>query len=224
MVRDITNIVINNNIPSVARVNHRNGVMEVRQDFANLDNTYKAFVFNHERGHLVLNTQNEYAADNFAMHELLKQGYPLTKILQSLTQTLSYNNAEHYGRTVNLFENLKNYDYHVNGNKKITPTKNKTMTTPNLIYEHSIKNNTDPVYSNFAWFAAVPKVLGALGGMFGNKGGGDGEDQNAQMQQMLMMQQQQQIEAENKKKNTMYIIGAVVLLVVIIIFFMMSKK
>ncbi len=65
------------------------------------------------------------------MQKLIKKGYPLSKILGSLTHVLQYDKAGHYGRTNRLFEKLFIYDLLVNQNKKLLNHLNyNSMQTP----------------------------------------------------------------------------------------------
>lgn len=227
-----------------ARANHVTGVIEIsKAHFKNMPETYKQFVIEHEKGHLKLNTRNEFAADEYAMNKLLKKGYPLTEILQSLTRVLSHKDPQHYGRTLRLFNNLRNYDYFVNNNKKVlTHFKNKTMNLPDQSFD---------IYSEA--FNPHSDFLGGLGGVLGNVlgavtgGGGNNAaaqqaaQQNAalqaqmqaQQQQMQQMQMQQQMEAmrqANEPKESsnkeMYIIVAVVLVILVVagVFMFRTKK
>jgi len=241
-MNDITAIV---EVPHLqgtpARVNHRTGVMEVsRSHFKKLDPVYRLFVMYHERGHLVLNTKNEREADNYAMNELLKKGYPLTKILESLTKVLQYDKQDHYGRTLALLNKLRSYDYHINGNKKVLTqfNSNSIMNTPNLyagdVYDKAFQGE----HSNFlgALLGGLPivgdlvnNVLGGLGGGGNNAAAAQAQAAAAAQAQALQMMQMQQA-ANNKnepgfmEKNGTIVIIAVVLVVIIIAFLMMRKK
>ncbi|MBW6482824.1 MAG: hypothetical protein K0B10_07165 [Vicingaceae bacterium] len=90
------------------------------------------------------------------------------------------------------------------------------MITPNLIYEQSINDNTDPIYSNFS-FVDILDPGGIIRKVAGVK-----PKPKAQPQTILPIDNPSV--GASKNNNTMYIVGAVVLLVVIIMFFMMSKK
>lgn len=253
MVNDITQIV---EVPYLngtpARVNHRTGVMEIsRQHFRKLDPIYRLFIMLHERGHIALNTKNEYAADEYAMNELLKRGYPLTKILESLTRVLQFNKQDHYGRSEAMLQKLRAYDYHINGNKKVLTNFSKNMNTPNIyaadVYDQSLDQ------SNFlgGLLGAIPGVSNIVSGVLGGLTGGGGNNaaaqqaqaaaaqaqaqaqaQQAQIQMMQMQQQQQQaaLAAANKKDESFMdkygtvVIIVVVLIIAIVAFIMLRKK
>lgn len=133
-----------------ARADHRNGIIYVsKKHFDGLDPVYKDFILAHEEGHLVLNTKNEEQADDYAMKKMLEKGYPLTKILGSLTRVLQYDKANHYGRTSKIFDKLFLYDLAVNKNNKLLNHLNLiNMTTPeelNDLYAASYESE----YSDF---------------------------------------------------------------------------
>jgi LPXTG-motif cell wall-anchored protein len=115
-----------------ARVNHKTGYIFVsKAHFDKLEPVYREFVLAHEEGHLVLNTSNEEAADQYAVNKLLKKGYPLSKIMQSLTRVLNYDKPGHYGRTLNVFSLLAHHDIVNNKNKKLLNILNQyDMVTP----------------------------------------------------------------------------------------------
>jgi len=115
-----------------ARVNHKTGHIFVsKAHFDKLEPVYREFVLAHEEGHLVLSTSNEEAADQYAVNKLLKKGYPLSKIMQSLTRVLNYDKPGHYGRTLNVFSLLAHHDIVNNKNEKLLNLLNeKSMNTP----------------------------------------------------------------------------------------------
>lgn len=120
-----------------ARADHRNGIIYIsKKDFDGMDPVYKAFILAHEEGHLALNTKKEELADEYAMNKLIQQGYPLSKILASLTDVLQYNKKGHYGRTYHLFNKLFLYDLLANQNKRLFNHLNLVnMTTPDQLSE-----------------------------------------------------------------------------------------
>lgn len=132
-----------------ARCDHHNGIIYIsKAHFDNLEPIHKDFILAHEEGHLVLNTKNEEVADDYAMNKLLKLGYPLSKILGSLTKVLHYDKSHHYGRTKKIFDKLFIYDYIVNNNKKLFNHLNiVNMETPieNDLYNLSYESD----YSDF---------------------------------------------------------------------------
>ena len=115
-----------------ARVNHKTGYIFIsKAHFDKMDPVYRDFVIAHEEGHLSLNTSNEEAADQYAVYRMIKKGYPLSKIMQSLTRVLNYDKPAHYGRTLNVFSLLAYHDIVKNNNKKLLNfLKQSNMVTP----------------------------------------------------------------------------------------------
>jgi hypothetical protein len=141
-----------------ARADHRNGIVYIsKKHFEGMDPVYKDFIIAHEEGHLVLNTKNEEQADEYAMKKLLKQGYPLSKILGSLTQVLQYDKMGHYGRTNAIFNKLFLYDLAVNQNKKLLNHLNLlNMNTPDELTDiYAASYETD--YSDFLGLGKAAK-------------------------------------------------------------------
>lgn len=120
-----------------AKADHKNNLIIIsKKHFENLDPVYKKFIIAHEEGHLKLNTRDEVKVDDYALKKLLKEGYPLSKILGSLTKVLSYDKANHYGRTITMFDKLFLYDLLVNKNEKLLNHINLIdMNTPEILEE-----------------------------------------------------------------------------------------
>jgi hypothetical protein len=133
---------VDNLVSSPARVNRKTGTLLVsREHFKNMDPNYRYFVLLHEEAHVLFDTDDEMMCDEYAMRKMIKKGYPLSEILKSLTRVLSYNKDSHYGRTLNIFNKLREYDYHVNGNDKVLTSLNfSQMNTPGY--------NIDDIYTS----------------------------------------------------------------------------
>lgn len=160
-ITKITKVADLGNTP--AKVNRVTGELFISEKhFSQMDPIHRKFVLFHEQGHCLLKTTSEEAADNYAVDELLKRGYPLSEILKSLTRVLSYNNPEHRGRTLIVFNKLREYDYHVNGNPQVlTKKQQKEMKTPVInVYDEQFNYESQ-------WVGAV------LGGAQALKGGID---------------------------------------------------
>jgi hypothetical protein len=117
-----------------ARVNRITGELQISdKHFKKLSPIQRLFVLYHEQGHVTLGTTSEEAADDYAVQELLKRGYPLTEILKGLTRVLTYDNENHHGRTLIVFNKLREYDFNVNGNTKVlTKQQQIKMNTPTI--------------------------------------------------------------------------------------------
>lgn len=134
-----------------ARADHRNGIILLsKSHFDKIKNPiFKEFIIAHEEGHLVLNTKNEEQADDYAMKKLLKKGYPLSKILGSLTQVLQYDKIGHYGRTNRLFDKLFLYDLIQNKNQNLLNNLNLiNMETP-IDLENIYTQSYESEFSDF---------------------------------------------------------------------------
>jgi hypothetical protein len=60
--------------------------------------SHKVFIILHEMAHIVLNTSNEYAVDQWAQEQYIAMGYPLTESVKALTQVLPGRSAEQIKR------------------------------------------------------------------------------------------------------------------------------
>lgn len=102
-----------------ARVNRVTGEMQISlEHWKQLPPEHRFFIMLHELAHLVLQTRDEKAVDEWAFAEYAKRGYSLKQSVFALTKVLSFTNQEHYWRAYLQLERAREYDYYVNGNKK----------------------------------------------------------------------------------------------------------
>lgn len=98
-----------------AIVNRKTGAMFINQKvWKNIPFNERMFIILHEMGHIVLNTTNEFAADDFAFKQYAKMGLSLKDSVDAMAQVLSYANPEHYNRTVVQLQRALDYDHKVN--------------------------------------------------------------------------------------------------------------
>jgi hypothetical protein len=103
-----------------AKVNRHTGEMFLSaEDMRELPFEQRLMIMLHEKGHVVLQTTNEFEADAWATKEYLKMGYSLTEGLKTLTRTLSDANPEHAWRMYMQYQRLAKYDREVNHNTKV---------------------------------------------------------------------------------------------------------
>jgi len=101
-----------------ARVNRKTGTIYLNKSvFDKFSPLYKKFVLAHEECHYIFQTKDEEMCDSYAMYKLLKEGNKPKEIVDVLLKTLS-NFPLHYARKINLTNNMRIYDYIVNGNKR----------------------------------------------------------------------------------------------------------
>lgn len=103
---------------SPARVNRKTGQIQVNKSvFYKYPEIYQKFILYHEECHYLFQTKSEEMCDEYAMFKLLREGKKPKEILDVLLKTLS-NNSLHYARKINIANDLRIYDYVVNGNTK----------------------------------------------------------------------------------------------------------
>lgn len=105
-----------------ARVNRKTGVMYISvKHMQQMPKEHRLFVMLHEMGHMVLQTTDEVAADNWAFNEYARRGHSLNASVKALTSILNDQNPEHHWRMYLQLERAKKYDYEVNHNTKVKP-------------------------------------------------------------------------------------------------------
>lgn len=174
-ITKITKVADLGNTP--AKVNRVTGELYISEKhFSRMSPIQRKFVLFHEQGHCLLNTTSEEAADNYAVDELLKRGYPLSEILKSLTRVLTYNSPEHRGRTLIVFNKLREYDYHVNGNTKVLINNTKTkMKTPTInVYDEQYNYTSNAIGAVIGGIMTGVQAVGAIKNVFSGGGGGSG--------------------------------------------------
>jgi hypothetical protein len=98
---------------SVAGVNRETGVMYINKplvDSMQLSKEVLLFIMLHEMGHMVLQTSDEVAVDEWAHKEYLKRGYSLKQSVYALTQILRFSKDEDYIRANLQLQRAKQYD------------------------------------------------------------------------------------------------------------------
>lgn len=119
MATGITSIEYVRNIGSTpARVNRKTGHLQINMDvFPRLKDEHKAFVLLHEEGHVVLDSSDEMAVDEYAFKKYAALGYSLTESVKALTQVLNSKSPEHTKRAYLQLQRALEYDNKNNKNK-----------------------------------------------------------------------------------------------------------
>lgn len=110
---------------SPARGNLRTGhVWLNRSLWPGLNFYQRMYVLFHEEGHIVLQTRSEQKADNYAFGKYALEGYSLSNSVKAMTGGLDVDgNPQHKARALQQYRRAINWDYYINGNKKIKPIK-----------------------------------------------------------------------------------------------------
>ncbi len=107
-----------------AMVNHRTGELLINTPvFNKLNPDTQDFVMYHEEGHLVLNTKDEYLADQYALAKYISTGHPLSSSIMAMTRGFSFKNHDHVRRLKAHMKRVYSYDYNINKNMKANPAK-----------------------------------------------------------------------------------------------------
>lgn len=105
-----------------ARVNRRTRELLINMKiWPGLKPEHKRFVLLHEEGHVVLNTSNEEAVDDYAFKKYAAEGHSLTESVKALTHLLKEGNPQHVKRAALQLNRAKRYDYFVNKNLSCSP-------------------------------------------------------------------------------------------------------
>jgi len=80
---------------------------------------HQVFVLCHELGHAELNSSDEMAVDKYASAMYTRLGYSLSESVRALTDLLNNDNPDHRERAQAQLDRAREYDYKVNGNKKV---------------------------------------------------------------------------------------------------------
>lgn len=108
-----------------ATVNRRTGELFLSaKKWKTMTPDQRLFMILHEEGHVVLNTTNEFEADNYAFEQYIKTGSSLKSSVSALTDVLSNDNPEHIARAMQQFKRAKNFDQ--KKNNKMNPSFNHT--------------------------------------------------------------------------------------------------
>lgn len=103
-----------------ARVNRPSRALQINlKVWPAMPDEHKVFVLCHELGHAELDTSDEFAVDKYASAMYTQLGYSLSESVRALTDLLNNNNADHRERAEAQLDRAKEWDYAVNGNKKV---------------------------------------------------------------------------------------------------------
>lgn len=95
---------------SPARCNRRTKQVWTNADlWPSLSTNARHFILYHEAGHIVLNTKDEFSADEYAFQRMMKEGRSLQDCVKALTQLLSNSNF-HRKRAYLQLQRAKTYD------------------------------------------------------------------------------------------------------------------
>ncbi|MCF8359227.1 MAG: hypothetical protein K9H26_10740 [Prolixibacteraceae bacterium] len=84
-----------------------------------LPQAYKDFIIQHETGHYVLKTYNEFEADHYAFEQLAgKRPGSLWKMIETIADVLDGSSPEHYARFAAMYRNVMYFNYEDTGDKK----------------------------------------------------------------------------------------------------------
>lgn len=129
-----------------------------------LDEATKCFILGHEAGHIVRNTKDEFAADDYAFNWCMKNGIGLSKTVLALTRVLSYpddspgQKLEQESRTKAMLVKSLKYDWEVNGNQKAKDELMKQAMSP-LEYESHMVGLIN--YRNTKSVTQTPRAVSA---------------------------------------------------------------
>ena len=128
-----------------AMVNRQSGVMyENVPVMSRLDPDVQHFIRLHEEGHHVLQTTDEFKADEYALTKYIEEGRPLSESVKAFTRAVSFKNPEHFARLEKHLQNLYNYDYFINNNQKAKPMKNNFGPCSFLEGDPTVPAGSDP--------------------------------------------------------------------------------
>lgn len=101
-----------------ARVNRFTGEIQVNNRyFDHMPAFRKKFVLEHEKGHFLTPSRNEFVADRYAFNHLAgSQHRSLKESVYSISRVLTFRNPEHMARLVEMVRMALQYDYKKNGN------------------------------------------------------------------------------------------------------------
>ena len=145
-----------------ARVNRFTGEIQLNDAYwLNMPEELKPFIVEHEKGHFLTQTRNEFLADAYAFsHVVGKQPKSLKNAVYSLSKVLTFKNPQHLERVIEVVRLAFQYDYQVNGNTEalqglqklniLTNNKNKIPMKLNIATaERPSYNNARFGYDNF---------------------------------------------------------------------------
>lgn len=110
-----------------ARIDRRAGVIQFAPSFFRKSSDQQRFILQHELGHYVLDTSDEYAADRYAADRMLDEDYGMRRTFTAMNQSL-HDTGINDARRVVLFNYLARKDRNENGNAEM-------KTVDNMIYD-----------------------------------------------------------------------------------------
>ncbi len=208
---------------SAAFCNRNTGELFINTPIFETFNQYQQkYILFHEAGHILLQTEDEEAADAYASKIYLEKGYPISDSVKALSKALKFNKKQDFDRLDNQFKRAAEFDLKVNNNENI-----KNMNIP------SFNNANGEVWGEI--FQNIGNGLGTLGNGAGSIIGGlNGLNTGAAFQPKGTIYQPttapapaavNKATAESEKSNTLLYVGAAVGLVVItVILYIVFKK
>ncbi|WP_416437902.1 hypothetical protein [Phnomibacter sp. MR] len=112
MAKGITSVTVTKwDSVSPARVNRKTGALYLNKPiWDKLSSDAKAFVYFHEKGHVVLDSTDEMEVDKYAFDEYAKTGRSLKNAVRSLTEVLSGKSSQHLDRANAVLAYAINHD------------------------------------------------------------------------------------------------------------------
>jgi hypothetical protein len=100
-----------------ARVNIKTGLLQVSmKHFKGYHPDVRRFIILHEMGHYYQQTKDEMKADRWAIKRYMREGRSAKRAVFAMTKVLPYTTVEQSERTKILFNLIRHFDAHLNGN------------------------------------------------------------------------------------------------------------
>ena len=184
--------------------------------YSKFNQNERYYILLHELGHIVLNTNDELKADEYASTIYLKKGYSLTDSVKALGHALKYNKQEDYIRTLKQFERAKKYDFEINGHdNKID------MEIPNLNFSSMDGDSSQSIISKIV--TGSNSLLNGINTLSGIK-----KDDSIFIpnQKTTTSESTEEKETTVKKNNNWLYIGiaSVIVVILIIVIVIKTKK
>lgn len=143
-----------------ARVNRYTGEIQINNRYwRDLPLSRKRFIVEHEKGHFLLDTRNEFEADRYAFNRVAgKFPRSLKESVYSLTRVLTFRNPEHMDRAFAMLKLALEFDAKNNGNQEAAEFLEKLNEKP--IFETMTTNSAVSTYHNSQYpiLKVVPPV------------------------------------------------------------------
>ena len=102
-----------------ATVDRKTGEIFWSKKYDYLRDDVKKFIIFHEIGHYMLDTQNEFEADEYAFNQFVAEDPTyLNKSLTSMKRVFTFNNEIHFKRLYEQYKRALNFDYQHNNNSE----------------------------------------------------------------------------------------------------------